>query len=276
MTRSGTGARRCATIALIWSSLAGAGAAIAADVPIEVNPNRPTFATPAQTTQFGVAELEIGIQHTRYRDESGLFSTPFLLKFGVLSNVEIRVGGNGGLRQTDPTAPAASGFGDLTLGGQWRYLRHGPLGFDQAVQVTVKVPTASDAKGLGSGEPDGTLMWILSRDLGRFHADINGLETWLGRPGGGRERQPAATISITRTLKPRLSLTGEVYYLGATTDTARVVSNLWAVAFKVSPRLVLDAGADAGLSHGAQKVSLFTGLTVGLFRFRHPHVPSAG
>jgi Putative MetA-pathway of phenol degradation len=261
---------------VVLSSLAVAGAAGAADVPIEVNPNRPTFATPAQTTQFGVAELEIGIQDTHHRDESRLVSTPFLVKFGVLSNVEIRVGGNGGLRQTDPTAPAVSGFGDLTVGGQWRYLRHGPLGFDQSVQATVKVPTASDAKGLGSGEADGTLMWILSRDLGAFHADINGLETWLGRPGGGHERQPAATVSITRTLKPRLSLTGEVYYLGATTDTARIVSNLWAVAFKVSPRLVLDAGADAGLSHGAQKVSLFTGLTVGLFRFRHPRVPSAG
>jgi len=28
------------------------------------NPNRPTFATPALTTRFGVMELESGVQHS--------------------------------------------------------------------------------------------------------------------------------------------------------------------------------------------------------------------
>jgi hypothetical protein len=264
---------RWATTVASAAAFAVAAAAGAADVPIEVNPNRPTFATPAQTTQFGVAELELGVQQTRFRDESGLFSSPFLLKLGVLSNVEVRVGGTGALRQTAPAAPSTGGFGDLTVGGQWRYLRHGPLGFDEAVQATVKLPTASASKGLGSGEPDETLMVLLSRDFGAFHADVNGLETWIGGPGGRRQRQPAATLSVSRTLSPHWSLTGEVYYLGATTDHARIVSNLWALAFKVSPRLVLDMGADAGLSHGAQKVSVFTGFTVGLFRFRSPGRP---
>ena len=249
--------------------------ACAQNPPIVVNPNRPTFATPAQTTQVGVAELEIGVQRTTARDGGVALSSPFLLKLGLWPRLELRLGGNGVLRQTDEAATTATGLGDLTVGAQCRYL-HGPFGIDQSVQLTWKAPTASATKGLGSGEPDGTLMLILSRDVGRFHGDVNVLETWIGRSraeGGGVEHQPAATVSLSRTLGARWSLTGEVYSLGATSRSLAIVSNLWALAYKVSPRLVLDAGADAGLSHGAPRLSLFSGLTVGLARL-WPRAPS--
>lgn len=245
----------------------------AEEPPIQVNPNRPTFATPALTTQLGVAELEIGLQRSAARDEERLSFTPFLMKLGLLKDVELRVGGNGLRRQTQAATPVTVGMGDTTLGAQWCYLRNGPLGVDEAVQLTLKLPTASAAKGLGSGQPDETLMLLLSRDLGPFHADANLLSTRLGRPaseGGGTVFQPAATLSVSRTLDEQWSLTGELYWIGPTTENARIVSNLWAVGFKVSPRLVLDAGLDVGLSHGAPKLSLFTGLTVGMFRLRRP------
>jgi hypothetical protein len=239
--------------------------------PIQVNPNRPTFATPALTTQVGVAELELGLEHSWARDEARLSFTPYLLKLGLLKSLELRVGGNGLLRQAQAGTPAATGLGDTTIGAQWCFLRNGPLGVDEAVQSTWKVPTASAAKGLGSGETDRTIMLLLSRDLGPFHADGNVLATWLGRPaveGGGTAFQPAATISVSRTLDERWSVTGELYWIGGTTENARILSNLWAAGYKLSPRLVLDGGFDAGLSHGAQKLSLFAGLTVGVGRFR--------
>ena len=163
-----------------------------------------------------------------------------LLKVGLRKDVEPRAGGNGLMHQTRAATPSASGLGDTTLGAQWCYLRNGPLGMDEAVQLTLKVPTASAPKGLGSGEPDETLMLLLRRDLGPFHADANILATRLGRPaaeGGGAVFQPAATLSLSRAL---------------------------------DERLVLDAGLDVGLSHGAQKLSLFAGLTVGMFRVRRP------
>jgi hypothetical protein len=260
-----------------WIGVLGAlllpSAVRAQEPPIQVNPNRPTFATPALTTQVGVAELEIGGQRSAGRDDERLWFTPFLVKVGLRKDLELRVGGNGFLWQTQPPAPAASGLGDTTLGAQWCYLRNGPLGVDEAVQLTLKAPTASAPRGLGSGEPDETLILLLSRDLGSFHADANLLATRLGRPaaeGGGGAFQPAATLSVSRTLDAQWSLTGEVYWIGATRENPIIVSNLWALGYKVSPRLVLDAGLDVGLSHGAQKLSLFTGLTVGMFRLRRP------
>lgn len=248
-----------------------AAVAAAEEPPIQVNPNRPTFATPALTTQVGAAELELGLQHSLARDAGSLSASPFLLKLGLLKRVELRIGGNGALLERQPDAPAVTGFGDLSVGGQWCYLPAGPLGVDQAVQVAWKVPTASASKGLGSGEPDRTLMVLLSRDVGAFHADGNLLATWLGRPaadGRGTAFQPAATLSVSRTLDDRWSATGELYWIGPTSENPRVVSNLWAIGCKLAPSLVLDAALDVGLSHGGQKISFLGGLTVGVGRFR--------
>jgi outer membrane putative beta-barrel porin/alpha-amylase len=258
--------RAAAVITLSMAPAAGARA----DDPIQVNPNRPTFATPALTTQFGVMEMESGVQHSDGRDGEGRSWSPFLLKLGVLKRLELRIGGNGLVRQTQADTPPVTGFGDTTVGAQWCYLHHGLFGADEAVQFTWKLPTASAAKGLGSGEPDGTFMILFSRDLGRFHADANALVTWLGRPGlAGSDRQPAVTLSVSRTLNDRWSVTGEVYSIGATPQNPLIVSNLWAVGYKPAARLVLDGGVDVGVSHGAPKLSLFAGLTVGVCRFRH-------
>jgi hypothetical protein len=245
----------------------------AEDVPIEVNPNRPTFATPANTTQAGVAELEWGLQRSTLRDDSTSFGTPTLLKFGLVKDFELRLGSPGFLRLAPAGDVATSGLGDLSLGVQWCYLHDGLFGTDQAVQVAHTFPTASASQGLGNGAPIDILTLIFSKDAGPFHIDVNLLESWIGLTpdlGGGRAKQTAGTVSITRNLSEQWSVTGELYAIQATPVNDHIVSNLWCVAYKVSKRLVLDAGVDVGLSHGAPRYTVFTGLTVGLGRFRRP------
>ncbi|HJW43870.1 MAG TPA: hypothetical protein VJ463_05415 [Geothrix sp.] len=263
--------RTCSALGLVLAIIA-ARPLQAQEPPIEVNPNRPTFANPALTTQPGQLELEWGGLRTGFRDDSSTLGTPTLLKAGLRKDLELRLTTPGFQRLSAPGEATASGPGDLNLGVQWCYLHEGLFGMDQAVQVNHTFPTASAAQGLGSGAPADGLLLLFSRDLGPHHLDVNLLETWLGRPsqeGGGRVRQPAATASLTRTLTEAWSVTGEVYAIGRTDLNPRVVSNLWAVGYKVSPRLVLDAGLDVGLTRGAQRVSYFAGLTVGLARF-HP------
>lgn len=249
----------------------------AADPPIEINPNRPTFATPALTTQSGVVEVELGFLHSDLEHERGLSSSPFLLKFGLLQHVEFRIGGNGLLHSTAPGEPAATGLGDTTLGAQWTYLPKGPLGLDEALQVTWKIPTADAVKGLGSGAADLLAMLILSRDLGAFHADLNFLTTWLGRSGGdGHDAQRAGALAVSRVCGKHWSVTGEIYSIGHTPQNAFILSSLWAGGYKVSSRLMLDGGIDVGLSDHAPRISFFAGLTYGVGRFRHPGHPHPG
>lgn len=246
----------------------------AEEAPIEVNPNRPTFATPALTTHRGQVELEWGGQLTKLRDDSRNAGSPILLKLGLMKDLELRLGSPGYLRLNTPGMEAVTGFGDINLATQWCYLHEGAFGMDQAIQVSHTFPTANAERGLGNGAPSDALMLLFSRDLGAHHLDLNLLETWTGRrpqDGGGRVRQPAITTSLSHPITEAWSLTGEVYAIGRTGLNPRIVSNLWALAYKVSPGLVLDAGVDVGLTHGAQKVSCFAGLTVGLARFRPRH-----
>jgi len=103
---------------------------------------------------------------------------------------------------------------------------------------------------------------------------LNFLNIWLGRKAPlSRESQPAGTLSVSRALGGPWSITGEIYSIGGVSGSGPWVSNLWAVGYKVSPRLVLDGGIDVGLSHAAPEISVFAGLTVGVARFRHPGAP---
>ena len=245
----------------------------AEDIPIEVNPNRPTFANPALTTQSGVAELEWGLQRSKFRDEGTSFATPTLLKLGLMKDLEVRLSSPLYLRLAPADGRAAAGSGDFNLGVQWCYFHDGLFGTDQAIQVAHTFPTVPSAQGLGNGAPIDTLTLLFSRDAGPYHVDVNLLESWIGLTpdaGGGRATQAAGTVSITRNLNEQWSISGELYGLQAIPSNAKIVSNLWAVAYKVSKRLVLDAGVDVGLTNGAPRYTVFTGLTVGLGRFRKP------
>jgi hypothetical protein len=261
----------CAAVAVLI--LGPAPFAFADSTPIQVNPNRPTFSTPALTTQEGVAELEFGLAHSEL-DTADLDSSPFLLKLGVLKRVELRIGGNGLLHATALHAPSRTGYGDTTLGAQWTFLPDGPLGIDEAIQATWKLPTASSSNGLGSGGTDFLLMLLLSRDLGAFHFDFNLLANWLGRRAPRFDgAQPALSLSVSRPLRGPWTLTGEIYSIGGTSGGRAIVSNLWSIGYKVSSRFVLDSGVDVGLSEAAPRATVFAGLTCGLARFRHPRQP---
>lgn len=257
-----------------WLLLLACSLALRAeDPPIEVNPNRPTFTNPALTTQPGLVELEWGLQRSAFREGGSSFGTPTLLKLGLVKDLELRLFAPTYLRLAPTNGPSAVGSGDFNLAVQWCYLHDGLFGLDQAVQVAHTFATAPSAAGLGNGAPIDTLTLLFSRDAGPYHVDVNLLESWIGlspNAGGGRTRQAAGTVCITRNLTEAWSITGEVYALQATPLNARIVSNLWAVAYKVSKRLVLDAGVDVGLSRGAPRYTVFTGLTVGLARFRQP------
>ncbi len=245
----------------------------AQEPPIEVNPNRPTFATPAHTTQLGVAEIEWGLQQSFLRGATTAFTTPALLKLGLETDFELRLSTNGFLDLTYPGRSSAIGIADLFLGAQWCFTHRGLLGADWAIQLTHKFATASARRGLGSGAADTTLGLFISRDFGPNHVDINFFHTWLGLPsvnGGGSTHQAAGTVSVSHKLSDTWSFGGEVYGIGGTALNGRVVSNLWYVAYQPSSRLVLDSGVDVGHSHGAQRYSIFSGLTWGIGRFRKP------
>ncbi len=229
------------------------------DPDITVNPNRPTFASPASTTQVAVAEMELGVQDSFLRDKSALGVVPGLLKYGLVDSFELRAGFNAASLVSQPgTTNSTQGLSLPSFGFQWMFHDGG---ISSGIQVMHTASTQYNANGT-------TANLISSSDLpGGVHVDFNLLLSWL-EDSGKYDRQFAQAVAVSKTLTDKWSFGGEVYTLGPTPMNPRIYSNLYYVAYKVRPALVLDFGTDIGLNKNAQKYSVFCGLTVGIHRFR--------
>ena len=229
---------------------------------IQNNPNRPTVANPADITQYGVLEIEYGWDHgwpaagQRFNDAAGL------LKFGVLCDVELRWTTTSFLSQSDALG-TQRGFGDNWLGPQVRFYRQTARVPSMAVGFATKIPSASSAKGLGSGRVDYQLNFLASKDLLGVHFDFNVSQFWIGRPtAAGFDTVQQMNLAFGQKIYRNLQFQGEFY--GNTTlnpATPAFSSGLAALVWNVTKRLEIDAGMDTGITHDAPRRRIFVGFT---------------
>ncbi|MGN6375627.1 MAG: transporter [Sphingomonas sp.] len=141
-----------------------------------------------------------------------------------------------------------SGIGDLRLTGSYT-LSSTPVGFSLSAQV--KLPTASTAKGIGTGKADVAVGGELFKQLGRVTPYVDLAYTMPGSPAGYRLDD---------------SLSGQV---GAAVQVApRVRGHLgYAYAQSISPVLADQQSLTAGLNLGlAKKTTLAMYGSAGLSR----------
>lgn len=227
----------------------------AADAP-SATPYRPTVSNPAELSEPGWLEAELGGLRARGGDDGRRDSVPYLVKFAFSRDWGVLLGGDAHVAVID--GGRLSGAGDTSL-----TLKH-RIGVDDVsafgIEAGAKAPTAKS--GLGSGKSDYTLNGIYSRDIGDYRIDLNFNVTRLGAVGmveGHSQRGWAASLS--RGLNERWSLAGE---LSGTTrrgvsDTAQF---LVATSYNSSKRVAWDAGAAFGLTRATPDWSIFAGVTV--------------
>jgi len=227
---------------------------------IVANPNRPTVADPADITQYGVLELEYGWDRVRPGGDVTQTSFGGLLKFGLLCDIELRWTTTSFLSQTEGS-DTHRGFGDNWLGPQVRFYRQTAHVPSLAFSYAVKVPSASDA--LGSGRVDHAFTFFASKDIAHFHFDFNASQFLIGRPNAtGFDKNQQLNLAFSHTVRGNLLFTGEFY--GNTRlnqGTPGFASSLWALTYAVTPRLVIDAGFEAGLTSGGPHRHAFVGAT---------------
>ena len=248
---------------LLSASLAAlAQCARPADGSITANPNRPTVADPADITQIGVIETEFGWSRTWQQQGVHESNIGNLLKYAMLCDLEIRWNSTIATGQ-NIGGTSQYGFGDNVIGAQWRVIHQSRSFPTIAFSYAAKIPTASVAKGLGTGKTDHVLKLLVSKDLGGFHFDFNTAYILAGRvQSSGYDHDFLLTLSGAHKLHGPLGITAELYgFSRLNRDVPGYTSNLWALTFTATPRLVFDSGIDVGLTSGAPRKTVFAGFT---------------
>jgi len=245
------------------------------DEPDFIVPARPTVSNPAEFQRPGVLQLEFGFNgNFNAPGFSSAQDFPLALRFAVSRRVLLEFDGDNPLSQNSGGV-RTTGAGDSQLGIQF-VLQHEQKkqpGF--ALAYYIKLPTASSAKGLGTGRVDHDFIALLSKSIGKTTIDFNASWLLAGRTSDrGHASSGQAALAVSHDLTRRLGIQGEISGMGRNDEQPGSLSLLAAVTYKLNQRLVLDGGARGGLTHDAPAVGVFAGMTVGLadlYRRHHHH-----
>jgi len=223
-------------------------------------PQRPTFSSDTSTTAPGTIEVEAGL----YVDPSDRYAIPVSPKFGVGDRTEFFLGWEPWQR-VDRKGGAEDGIGDLFGGVRHRLRDEDELRPSVATQLSGKLPTASESRGLGTGEVDVFLAGILTKNLrlatltGFYQLGI------LGDPvGNGLDVEHGLALAGTVPLEQRLSGFVEIAARLVGEQDREEVFGTAGVAYARRPGLVFDAAFSAGLTDDAPDWVLLLGVTTNL------------
>ena len=253
-----------------WTSallLAGLAACIVpAGGEAAATPQRPTLSSDTNTTAEGTFEVETGASW----DPSDSFGLPTVVKFGSGPRTEVFVGGSPYV-YVSQRGEDEQGIGDVTVGLRHRLVDETDGSPGAALQAAVKLPTADEERGLGSGEVDASFAGILARSAGSvgltgyYSLDV------LGDPDGNTALGHSLALAAGLPLADRVGAFGELAGVWIPElDTDPIFTTL-GLTFSPSPTLVFDAAIVLGLNDDAPDTQVMIGLTRNLgSRFATP------
>lgn len=244
------------------SALSLQQAALAAEAP-GITPYRPSVSNSAQLPAAGQLELELGWL-TAHSDAERRHSLPYLLKLGFSPEWGVLLGGEAAIADYDGAGNRVRGFGDTVLVLKRAFLIDEETAF--GLEFGSKLPTAAQA--LGSGKTDYSVNGIYSRDLGRWHLDVN-LNLNLSRLGvaeaDSSRWQSGLSSSFSSAINDHWGFTAE--WAGSRRAGTKAQGQaLLALSYSPSKRLTLDAGFTRGLTSAAPDWSAFAGVVLPLAR----------
>ena len=242
------------------------------DQPDFIVPARPTASNPAEFQRPGVLQLEYGFNgNWRAPGGSSEADTPLALRFAVSRRLLLEFDGDTPISQA-ADGVRTTGAGDTLLGIQ-SVLQHETKSHPGvALAYYVKLPTASAAKGLGTGRVDHSALALVSKKVGKTDFDFNAVYLLAGRTtDAGHASSAQAALAASRNVSKRFGVQGELSGFTRNDAQAGAMFTLGVVTYQVNRRLVLDGGLRAGLTPEAPRLGAVAGLTVGvadLYRHR--------
>ena len=222
-------------------------------------PYRPTVSNPADLSEPGWLEVELGWQQIKGGSDKRRDSFPALAKLAFSEDWGILVGGELAVRRTDADNVEYKGGGDTTFFVK-RRIPTSTEGTAWGIEAGYKVPTAKDT--IGTGKADYILNGIYSTDVSGNHLDLNLGPTRVGAITHGEGRfQYNWASSLSRNLDEKWGVFGELS--GNYQQGMPALSQFMAgTSYNFSKRIVFDAGATSGLAAASQDWSIFAGVTL--------------
>ncbi len=233
-----------------------------------IKPSRPTVANPAEFQKAGVLQIEYGYD-SNFRASDFRFqqSAPLGIRFAASSRLlleaEIETVQS---ERMDKGGKLETGVGDVRLGFQIVAAKESEKHPALAFAYSVKIPTASETKMLGTGRYDNRLTALLSKKLSEnTDLDLNVAYLNIGREDSPRRADGGlAAINLSHEFENKFGFEAELSGNSLDDVQPKGVYALGALTYKVNKRLRFDTGMRFGLSNEAPRVGFFAGFTVGV------------
>jgi hypothetical protein len=222
---------------------------------------RPLTTDDAGTVEKGKFQVETGFDFTRQDNHDKEFAPAITLTYGLLERMDIGVG-SGYLFIHPAEGKKENGLADTELKVKYRFVDDKDWIPAFAVTGTLKIPTASESKGLGSGKTDFNINTIFTKNLSkRLALYLNLGYTFIGEQQVNNEFN--YSIAGQFVLSDKWALVGEIVgvnnFNGHKSDDP--ISGLVGIQYMLSDNFVLDAGVEIGMNKAAPDFRLTTGVT---------------
>jgi hypothetical protein len=221
---------------------------------------------PAEFQGPGILQMEYGYDgNFRSRDLRADQSGSLSLSFPATEWLLLEFGMDTILAQTDRSGLSAKGGGDTHVGFQLTAIEDNKQHPSIAFAYLVKLPSASEAKGLGTGRVDHQILALVSKKIGEMELDcslgllINGRELQSGHLKGGQ-----FAFGLSRDIGHGFGLQGEVSGQNLDADQPHGVFALAALTYQSSRRIIFDLGTRFGLNSIAPDFGVFAGVSIGI------------
>lgn len=215
--------------------------------------------------RIDTSSASVGVRIKRKR--VGVFANLPVVRVDAPENVVVAGGPLGLPILVDPTRPATrkqrSGLGDATVGASVQLVEPRQNHVAMAVTTAAKLPTASAARGLGTGKADFSVSAEMARP-GKLTPFAALSYTLVGQPSAYRLENVTAArggvaVRVGSASEVSLSYNHASRVTAVSADREQVAAGLETT---LSPRLSLGLQGAAGLSRGAPAAS--AGLQLGL------------
>lgn len=234
-----------------------------------IAPTRPGVSESAQVQKKGVLQIEYGgdfdFNSPDFRNSQ---TAPLGIYFAATKRLRLDFEIETFTSQKSLINGRETGVGDVNLGFKTIARDKPKERLAIAFSYAVKLPVASDKKGLGTGKVDHNLRAILNRTYGKNDFIVNFSYLNVGREMSNKRDSGAQVIfAYQRELTKKIGLITE--YFGNTVDEEqpRGLYVLGALTYKVNKRLIFDVGACPGFGGAAPNFNFFFGVSLGAADF---------